>query len=43
MSFCFICADLKLQGYVDANLAGDADSRKTTTVYVYTLRGTTLC
>ncbi len=28
MSLCFTDADLKLQGYVDADLAGDVDSRK---------------
>jgi hypothetical protein len=34
---------LKLQGYVDADLAGDADSRKSTIRFVYTLGGTTMC
>jgi hypothetical protein len=36
-SFCFIRADLKLQGYMDAALAGDINSRKSTTRFVYTL------
>jgi len=30
----------ELQGYVDADLAGDVDSRKSTTGYVFTLNGT---
>jgi hypothetical protein len=34
---------LKLQGYVDADLAGDVDSRKNTTGFVYTLGGTAVC
>jgi hypothetical protein len=43
MSLCFIGADLKLQGYVDADLAGDVDSRKSTTGFIYTLDGTVVC
>jgi hypothetical protein len=43
MSLCFIGADLKLQGYMDADLTGDVDSRKSTTGFVYTLRGTAVC
>jgi hypothetical protein len=43
MSLCFAGADLKLQGYVDADLAGDVDSRKSTTGFVYTLGGTAVC
>ena len=31
-----------LQGYVDANIAGDVDGRKSTTGYVYILGGTTI-
>jgi hypothetical protein len=42
-SLCFTGADLKLQGYVDADLAGDVDSRKSTTGFVYTLGGTAVC
>ncbi|KAL6333534.1 hypothetical protein AAG906_028719 [Vitis piasezkii] len=33
---------LKLQGYVDADFAGDIDSRKNTTRFVFTLGGTTI-
>jgi hypothetical protein len=43
MSLCFTGANLKLQGYVDADLAGDVDSRKSTTKFVYTLGDTTAC
>ena len=39
---CFTCASLKLQGYVDVDFAGDIDSRKSTTVFVFTLGGTTI-
>ena len=35
----FIGASLKLQGYVDTNFAGDIDSRKSTTGFVFTLGG----
>ena len=35
-------ASLKLQGYVDADFAGDIDSRKSTTGFVFTLSGTTI-
>ena len=38
----FIGASLKLQGYVDADLAGDIDNRKSTTRFVFTLGGTTI-
>ena len=34
---CFTGASLKLQGMVDANFAGDIDSRKSTTGFVFTL------
>jgi hypothetical protein len=43
MSLCFTGANLKLQGYVDADLARDVDSRKSTTGFVYTLGGTAVC
>jgi hypothetical protein len=33
MPLCFTGADLKLQGYVDVDLAGDVDSRKSTTEF----------
>ena len=36
---CFTGASLKLQGYVNADLAGDIDSRNSTTGFVYTLGG----
>ncbi|RVW71082.1 Retrovirus-related Pol polyprotein from transposon TNT 1-94 [Vitis vinifera] len=36
------CASLKLQGYVDADFAGDIDSRKSTTEFVFTLGGTAI-
>ena len=39
---CFTSASLKLQGYVDADFAGDIDSRKSTTGFVFTLGGTTI-
>nr|CAN62498.1 hypothetical protein VITISV_000081 [Vitis vinifera] len=39
---CFTGASLKLQGYVDADFAGDIDSRKKTTGFVFTLGGTTI-
>ena len=41
-SLCFTCASLKLQGYVDADFAGDIDSRKSTTRFVFTLGGTAI-
>jgi hypothetical protein len=43
MSLCFTGADLKLQGYVDADLAGDVNSRKSSTGFVYTLGGAAVC
>ena len=36
---CFVGASLKLLGYLDANLAGDIDSRNNTTGFVFTLSG----
>ena len=39
---CFIGASLKLQGYVDADFAGDIDNRKSTIGFVFTLGGTTI-
>jgi len=36
----FTAGGLKLEGFVDADLAGDVDNRKSTTRYVYTLGGT---
>ena len=39
---CFTGASLKLQGYVDADLVSDIDSRKSTTKFVFTLGGTAI-
>ena len=36
---CFTGVILKLQGYVDVDLVGDIDSRKSTTGFVFTLGG----
>ena len=33
---------MKLQGYVDTDLASDIDSRKSTTMFVFTLGGTAI-
>ena len=38
----FTGASLKLQGYVNADLANDIDSRKSTNEFVFTLGGTTI-
>ena len=38
----FTGASLKMQGYVDADLANDIDSRKSTNGFVFTLGGTTI-
>ena len=38
----FTCASLKLQGYVDADFAGNIDSRKSNTGFVFTLGGTAI-
>ena len=37
---CFIASDLKLERFVDAYLASDKDSRKSTTGFVFILDGT---
>ena len=42
LALCFKQLDLGLQGYVDANMAGDVDGRKSTTRYIHTLEGTTI-
>ena len=39
-ALCFKGGDTTLTGYVDADLAGNVDIRKSTTGYVYTLGGT---
>ena len=38
----FTASSLKLEGFIDADLAGDVDSRKSTTGYVDTLGGTAI-
>ena len=38
-TLCFRQSNLGLQGYIDADLVGDIDSRKSTTRYVYILGG----
>ena len=40
MCLCFRRNDLTLQGFSDADLGGDLDSRKSTTGYIFTLGGT---
>jgi hypothetical protein len=39
---CVRGSDTFLQGYVDSYMAGDKDSRRSTTGYVFTIGGTTL-
>ena len=39
-ALCFGGLDTILQGYVNADMAGDKDSRRSTTGYVFTLGGT---
>ena len=41
-SLCFTGVSLKLQGYVNADFAGDVDSRKGTTRFVFALGSTTI-
>jgi hypothetical protein len=41
-ALCFGGSDIVLQGYVDSDMAGDKDSRRSTTGYVFTLGGTTV-
>jgi hypothetical protein len=42
-SLCFTGVDMKLQGYVDADLVGDVDIKKNTTRFVHNLSGTSAC
>ena len=42
LALCFKQSDLGLQGYVDADMAGNVDERKSTIRYVYTWGGTTI-
>jgi hypothetical protein len=39
-ALCFGGSDTFLQGYVDSYMAGDKDSRRSTTGYVFTIGGT---
>ena len=39
-ALCFGGSDIVLQGYVDADMDGDKDSRRRTTGYVFTVGGT---
>jgi hypothetical protein len=41
-ALCFGGSDIVLQGYVDSDMAGDKDSRGSTTGYVFTIGGTTV-
>jgi hypothetical protein len=41
-ALCFEGSDIVLQGYVDSDMAGDKDSRRSTTGYVFTIGGTTV-
>ena len=39
---CFGGSDAILQGYVDSNMAGDKDGRRSTMLYVFTVGGTSV-
>jgi hypothetical protein len=39
-ALCFRGSEIVLQGYVDSDMAGDKDSRRSTTGYVFTIGGT---
>ena len=41
-ALCFGGSDTILQGYVDADMAGDKDNRRSTTGYVFIVGGTTV-
>ena len=41
-SLCFSKIDIILQGFVDTDLGGDLDTRRSTTGYIYTLGGITV-
>ena len=41
-ALCFGGSDTFLQGYVDSDMAGDKDIRRSTTRYVFTIGGTTV-
>jgi len=38
----FVVSNIVLHGYVDLDMAGDKDSRRSTTGYVFTIGGTTV-
>lgn len=39
MTLCFRSGDMRLEGFVDADIVGDVDKKKSITRYVYTLGG----
>jgi hypothetical protein len=41
-ALCFGGSEIVLQGYVDSDMVGDEDSRRSTTRYVFTVGGTTI-
>ena len=41
-ALCFGGSNIDLQGYVDADMVGDRDNRRSTTGYVFTVGGTTI-
>jgi hypothetical protein len=41
-ALCFVGSDIVLQGYVDSDMAGDKDNRRSTTRYVFTVGGRTV-
>ena len=42
LALCFQKSNMGLEGYFDADNCGDVDSRKSTTICIYTLRGTAI-
>ena len=41
-ALCFGGSNIALQGYVDEDMVGDRDNRRSTTGYVFTVGGTTI-
>jgi hypothetical protein len=41
-ALCFGGSSIVLHGYVDADMEGDKDNMRSTTWYVFTVRGTTI-
>ena len=41
-ALCFGGSNIALQGYVDADMVGDRDNRRSTTTYVFNVGGTTV-